>query len=117
MSTTIINAAIYINRLMCAPPGLIPGVDKNTVFLELAMQALNEKAERENPAPLTLEELRQMDGEPVWIVWPDGRIESKWWIVGNYDWHMMEFNDDTSMKRYYGKTWNAYRHKPEEVQE
>lgn len=72
-------------------------------------------AEVPKPAPLTLEELQQMDGEPVWIVWPDGRIESKWWIVGNYDWHMMEFNDDTSMKRYYGKTWNAYRHKPEEV--
>lgn len=34
---------------------------------EMAIAALREKKERENLKPLTLEDLRQMDGEPVWI--------------------------------------------------
>lgn len=36
--------------------------------LTMAIDALQEKAEREDPKPLTIEELRQMDGEPVWVV-------------------------------------------------
>ena len=87
-------------------------------------QAMDAKAKRwserlskiPEPGPLTLEELRQMEGEPVWIVWPDNRIKSKWWIVGNYDWHMMEFSDPLTERRY-GSVWIAYRHKPKEVQE
>lgn len=63
----------------------------------------------ESNEPLTLDELRKMDWEPVWIVWLDGRIKSKWWTVGNYDWNltmtMMEYER-------YGKAWLAYRHKP-----
>ena len=35
--------------------------------MQMAIAALREKAEREDPKPLTLEELRQMDGEPVWL--------------------------------------------------
>lgn len=35
--------------------------------LKIAIQALEETQERENPQPLTLDELRQMDGEPVWL--------------------------------------------------
>jgi len=31
-----------------------------------ALAALQEKAERENPAPLTPEQIRQMRGQPVW---------------------------------------------------
>lgn len=80
------------------------------------LDALREKMERENPKPLTIEELRQMDGEPVWVVWPDNRIKSNWWIPGNYAWSVMEF-DDPIMERKYGETWIAYRHKPKEVAE
>lgn len=31
------------------------------------------QAERENPKPLTLDELREMDGEPVWLVDGNGK--------------------------------------------
>lgn len=34
----------------------------------LAIQALREKQKRENPQPLTLEELKQMEGCPVYMV-------------------------------------------------
>lgn len=66
-------------------------------------------------APLTPEDLRNMKGEPVWIVWPDGRIASQWWIVGSSDWHMMEFDDDG--QRDYGTTWIAYRRKLDHFRE
>ena len=36
--------------------------------LDLAIAALREQAERMNPKPLTVAELRQMKGETVWIV-------------------------------------------------
>lgn len=78
-----------------------------------AQQSKGVEIDQVKNAPLTLDELREMDGEPVWIFWPDRRIKSHWWIVGNYDWAMMEF-DEPAQERDYGKTWLAYRCKPEE---
>ncbi len=43
---------------------LVPGKDIAEA-LDMAIQALRAQQERENPRPLTLEELREMDG-PVW---------------------------------------------------
>ena len=96
-------------------PRVLSVVERIYEANELALVALKEKAERENTEPLTLEELWLKDGHPVWIVWPDKRIESKWWIPGSYDWNMMEFNDHF-MERRYGQTWIAYRHEPKEDQ-
>ncbi|MCI8623775.1 MAG: hypothetical protein HFG26_08945 [Provencibacterium sp.] len=68
--------------------------------------------------PLTLDELREMDGEPVWVV----SVSSINGFEGHWDiceWengtvvllpHCME-SPDISL---YGKTWLAYRRKPEE---
>ena len=76
------------------------------------LAALREKIARAKNEPLTIEELRQMNGEPVWIAWPDGRIKNHWWIVGSIEWHMMDFDDSCSI-RDYGKVWIAYRNKHE----
>ena len=73
--------------------------------------------------PLTLDELREMDGEPVWCKWllpEDKAIEQgKWFIVisgdkagleikrpAEYGYHFCKIDD-------YGKTWLAYRRPPE----
>ena len=45
--------------------------EKQQDMLIKATQALRAQQERENPKPLTLEELREMDEEPVWCVWLD----------------------------------------------
>lgn len=66
-----------------------------------ALAALREKQERENPKPLTEEELRWMMGQPVWIV-PIG-ASGKWAIMSN---------SLLSLRAGY----LAYRYKPEEVQ-
>lgn len=81
--------------------------------------ALHEKAEREDPKPLTIEELRQMDGEPVWIkadhcglfadvVKIHGKEDGDAFVGFVIHYRMQENGC--------GKTWTAYRHKPKEVQ-
>ena len=97
--------------------------------LRMAISVLSEKVECRNPPPLTIEELRQMDGEPVWVVdlkekaccgycvisiskplkYQDIDHYNAAYIPGiEHTWY--EFRD-------YGKEWIAYRHKPKEVQE
>lgn len=72
-------------------------------------------------APLTLEELREMDGEPVWVkdLWcPDEEWKEEWGLT------YMPFPESelrvyttirTHCERNYGKRWLAYRRKPKEV--
>ena len=50
--------------------------DELSCYTHIAIQALTEQLNRlENP-PLTVEELKQMDGEPVWLV--DGEGHECW---------------------------------------
>ena len=77
--------------------------------------------------PLTTEQLREMDGEPVWCKWllPEDRAieQGKWFIVisgdkagleikrpAEYGCHFCKIDD-------YGKTWLAYRRPPEGEEE
>ena len=68
----------------------------------------------ESNEPLTMDELRQMNGEPLWVVWPDGRIKPQWFIVGSAFWIDMFVEWDGKIFLDYGKIWLAYRQKPEE---
>ena len=79
----------------------IPAVKE---FYRMAAVALTQPS---NEA-LTLEELRGMDGEPVFVQWTDNRILPRWYIVGCYQWNLMDFDAFED----YGK-WLAYRRPPE----
>ena len=63
---------------------------------------------------MAISALRQMDGEPVWVVWPDGRIKSQWFIISSTFWIEMFQEWGGTLSKDYGKTWLAYRQKPEE---
>ena len=66
--------------------------------------------------PLTLEQLRQMDGEPVWVKEIDGTGCVEWTIIdiGAQTEMLKALSPDTGYKEYnYGKTWLAYRRPPE----
>ena len=73
--------------------------------------------------PLTIEQLREMDGEPVWCKWllPEDRAieQGKWFIVISGDKAGLEIKRPAeygchfSKIDYYGKTWLAYRRPPE----
>ena len=67
--------------------------------------------------PLTLDDLRQMDGEPVWIKLFDP--DEAFWVLRN-EWvdtrnpePMILFHMRWYSHADYGKTWLAYRQKPE----
>ena len=64
-------------------------------------------SEMENK-PLTLEELKQMEGKPVWIV--NERLGwAGWEIVWNFPGNKMETRDDSWNIDEMGTEWNAYR--------
>ena len=68
---------------------------------------------QERNTPLTLDELRQMDGEPVWVQSPGVPEYGRWAIVEGVGENCLFLHDDFTCHEY-GKTWLAYRQKPEE---
>ena len=93
--------------------------------LDMAISALREQDVADKDAgknePLTLDELRKMDGEPVWVVCLTPEIYDeppiRWRIleksiIGTFG--VWGNKDSCLTERDYGKTWIAYRHKPEE---
>lgn len=93
--------------------------DKNPLFdaLDMAISALRAQQEAEANHPLTLDELRKMEGEPVWFVRGEcGCLKIVDIICMACNKEIILFNDKSSyMLAYYGKTWLAYRHKPKEA--
>ncbi len=90
---------------------------------EEAAEAWNRRAEAPNP-PLTLEELRQMDGEPVWVIGVSciNNFQGHWDIFDWSDGHMLfcKSLEEPDLENYDpdGRLgiagWRAYRRKPEE---
>lgn len=81
---------------------------------KMALDALRAQQERENPEPLTLEQLRDMPGEPVYIVLL--YENNSWWIVirgVNGRKLTADYGGWFDLKDY-GETWIAYRQKPKE---
>ena len=77
--------------------------------LDMAISAL--RAQQEPNTPLTPDELREMDGEPVWIIAGD----VSWWDIISFsvqDWLYLTREEELRYSRY--GEWLAYRHKPEE---
>lgn len=78
-------------------------------YHKMALAALRAQQEREDPQPLTLEELRKMDGEPVW-----DNFLMEWCIV------MMELCNGKGAVKYFDGGFNRLsekrfcRHKPKE---
>ena len=86
------------------------------------LAALREKQEREDPQPLTWEEVEATpEGEPLYIIhslygsgWTLKRRETLQSIrvtmhIGRGD----DWLSGPARSRDYGKTWTAYRHRPE----
>lgn len=78
--------------------------------LDMAIAALDTPND-----PLTLEQLREMDGEPVYIhsdIFPE---DCGWRVIARADVLRIYFTDRTSLSLTdYGKSWIAYRRPKEE---
>lgn len=89
--------------------------------LWLAIAALRTLDAKENQKPLTLEELRQMNGEPVWIVehpdwghWELAEDAEDYLMDRDEDFYGMKHNDPLGRFGLHVLGWLAYRHKPKE---
>lgn len=83
--------------------------DLTREILDMAIAALRAQQERENPKPLSLDELREMDGEPVYCVYPGCSTGGEWFIINKQGAYK---NGSFLNFRYYGE-WLAYRYKKE----
>ena len=82
--------------------------------VDMAISALRQQeAVTNRNEPLTLDELRKMDGEPVWVQSPGVPEYGRWAIVEGVGENCLFLHDDFTCHEY-GKTWLAYRQKPEE---
>ena len=86
--------------------------------LWVAISALRQQQEHfrevtKKVEPLTMDELRKMDGEPVWVQSPGVPEYGRWAIVEGVGENCLFLHDDFTCHDY-GKTWLAYRQKPEE---
>ena len=63
--------------------------------------------------PLTMDELRKMDEEPVWVQSPGIPEYGRWAIVEGAGENCLFLHGDFTCHDY-GKTWLAYRKKPED---
>lgn len=86
--------------------------------INIARSALHDKAITPTIVPppndpLTLEELLEMDGEPVWFeaVYNDCGYECGWAIVST-EYERIAGNSTYFLFEDFGCVWNAYRRKP-----
>ena len=87
--------------------------------LDMAISALRQQEHfrevTKKVEPLTLDELRQMEGQPVYIV-----ENTEYWSIvngfGRNGVYLLSYGnpDDFGSFELYGKAWLAYRQKPEE---
>lgn len=92
-------------------------------------KAWNDRSTLSDPTPLTLEEMRGMDGEPVWIVkyhevlgdYAAAQPVGYWAIICGFDEDSFQMLAEypiarTHDVRLYGNWWLAYSHKPKDSQ-
>ena len=65
--------------------------------------------------PLTIEQLREMDGEPVWVVLGDEKWSrlNGWYLVHHGSAYLARVDDWELDATEYGVEWIAYRRPPE----
>lgn len=99
-------------------------------FTSAAIAAIRAQQEQEINEPLTLDELRQMEGEPVWMA----PVQKAGWISVPAQWTIFAGVSESisrepvyvfstprtpleGMGGSYGQTWLAYRRKPKDTTE
>lgn len=113
-----VNPAKY--QLNGVPTEFLHEAESIRLAIETVVTELEHRAQPDN-SPLSLDELRQMDGEPVWcgwmnvwaIVYIDGASEIEFTY---YDGSQNTFKELEECYGKYSKTWLAYRRKPEPPQ-
>lgn len=116
---TVEQAIEIIERKSSTPDGNETFGEDIEPAYNIALSALRAQQQRENPQPLTSEELRQMIGEPIFIKRKYEAV-GHWKILDSYGKCSITeetFNfsdDDFEFLKNYGIVWLAYRYPPKE---
>lgn len=102
-----IEQAIKIVNSLC---DTMEDSEKNSQAVGMALEALREKQERENPEPLTLEKLREMREEPVWGLHKD--YDAGTWLIATCGWIRDYSRSLVDAKAMIKDGWKFYDHKP-----
>lgn len=121
--------AVNLLKYGCRMPDFCDAFSDIDEACEIACHAIQEKIERENPKPLTFDELMNMKGEPVWLY--DYGIYHWALVSGEMDYIGLNgekykavnfvFESDSSYPMAtlpldtMGELWVAYKYKPMKV--
>jgi hypothetical protein len=108
MSITLGRAAAWFEWRAKNTP--MPGARE---MFKIAAAAIREKCDIECPLPLSIEDLRQMNGEPVWLDGFEWRVSYGVSTINGSLCLATGFDSWIPLDGY-GETWFAYRHKPKE---
>ena len=90
-------------------------INRATAEMIEKLAAENEALRNPPNLPLTLEELREMDGEPVWIIPMRGSGGFRTWMLVDAEYELCrEAHGEMAVFENCGKTWLAYRYKLED---
>lgn len=121
--------AYFEERLNYNPHNGNPAAERLAIEALRTQQELESKLRVfESNEPLTMDELRKMDGEPVWVSvsnnWRESGVSEGWCLVRfrSEDDRVRVYIYDTRhgarffTQQDYGISWFAYRRKPEKVE-
>ena len=93
---------------------------ENIRFNEIILYALKEKLERENPKPLTIEELKQYKGKAIYTIENGSKIKKCEILCDINDEYIRLCSEDEGLYDCsigtYTRTWLAYAYEPKEVE-
>ena len=109
------DALYYLKEYKTVRESLLENLKRND---DLRQMYLNAMAQWEENPPLTWEQLKEMEGEPIFIVQTGiNKIISGWTVVKNFgqteSGDYIITSERLFEKKYFGKTWNAYRRRYE----
>lgn len=110
------DAVKNLNRLKHLFTDNCRKIDENTA-MDVALSALREQLERDNPKLLTLDELEAMEELAIWVkpICDDWKDDEPWMALivngPRRSWAYSK-NHTTVYFEDYGKVWLAYRNKP-----
>ena len=101
----------------CERRGALIPMDAFSLKASAVKVAINALSNRPTGEPLTLEQLREMNGQPVWVKVIDTRFnEENQWAICNAEYQMVTLKDGFKLFFCgYGLNWLAYAYPPAHI--
>lgn len=121
---TIDGAINWLQRGLFAPQGTMTTEELSCIAeaYGMALTALRIQQEAEKNEPLTLDDLREMDGQPAWAEEPDGYKHYSRWCLVDCAWkskgliYLRSSPGQITIEAFIANGGKIYCHPPKEVE-